>query len=1100
MREATIFAVALKKPPGERARYLEEACAGDAELRSRVEALLRSHQEAGSFLEQPAGEAAETLDAYPEAEPHDGDRATNAQLAPTSLAEGPGCRVGPYLLLEKLGEGGMGTVFLAEQHQPVVRQVALKLIKAGMDSALIIARFEQERQALALMDHPHIARVLDAGTTSTGRPYFVMELVKGIPLTQYCDQEHLTPKERLELFLPVCQAVQHAHQKGIIHRDLKPSNVLVTLYDGKPVPKVIDFGVAKATAQKLTEKTMFTEVGQLVGTLEYMAPEQAELNNLDIDVRADIYSLGVLLYELLTGSPPFTRKQLRNAAFTEMVRLIREVEPPKPSTRLSSSAELPSIAAKRKLEPKKLTRLVSGELDWIVMKALEKERHRRYETANGFALDIERYLHKEPVLAGPPNATYRLRKFLRRNKGPVLATSLFLLALVAGVVGTSLALVQAEEARQAEARQRLLAEAERDQKEQARLAAAANERCARDNERKAVKAAQQEKKAKDLAIQRLAQIEKANAILASIFQELDPRLGEKGGLPLSAQLGQRLDKATELLEGEVSGDALVVARLQSLLGTTQVHLGYPERGIVLLTKARATRVARLGSDHPGSLSSMGHLAQAYRAAGQLEKALPLFEETLAKSKARLGPDHPHTLIWMSDLAGTYEAAGKLDLALSLYRETLARQKAVHGPKHPNTLTTLNNLAGAYKAAGELNKAVPLYEEALTKRQAELGPDHLDTLSSMSNLAACYAASGRLDKALPLYEEALAKQKARFDPDHPITLTTLNGLAMGYQQAGQLEKALPLLEGVLVKTRARLGPDHPYTLSSMHNLATAYVTSGKLDQGLPLLEETVAKRKAKLGPEHPDTLRSMNNLAGTYWRTGKLNQSIPLFEKIFLLSRAKLGPDHPETLLNMANLGVNYRDAKRLDEALPLLEEAWERVQKNADPVPVYLTFLPAALAETYERAGQFARAEPLYRDLLKQAQKQSGAGVPRTLELLARLGLNLLQQKKYTDAEPLLRDCLKRCEKAQPDAWTTFDTRSLLGGALLGQKRYADAEPLLLAGYEGLKKREARIPASHRQRYLTEAVVRLVQLYDAWNKKDEAAKWRQQLPAKEKQP
>jgi serine/threonine protein kinase len=265
--------------------------------------------------------------------------------------------------LQKLGEGGMGTVYVAEQEQPVKRRVALKVIKAGMDSAQVVARFEQERQALALMDHPNIAKVLDAGTTDKGRPYFVMELVKGIPITKFCDQEHLTPRERLELFAPVCQAVQHAHQKGVIHRDLKPSNVLIALYDGKPEPKIIDFGLAKATGPKLTERTMFTEVGSIVGTLEYMAPEQAELNNLDIDTRADIYSLGVLLYELLTGAPPFTAQQLRSAGLSEMLRIIKEVEPQKPSTKLSSSSELPNIAAKRKLEPKRLTKMVKGELD-----------------------------------------------------------------------------------------------------------------------------------------------------------------------------------------------------------------------------------------------------------------------------------------------------------------------------------------------------------------------------------------------------------------------------------------------------------------------------------------------------------------------------------------------------------------------------------------------------------------------------------------------------------------------------------------------------------------------------------------------------------------
>src|SRR2546426_859701 len=330
--------------------------------------------------------------------------------------------LGPYKLLEQIGEGGMGTVWMAQQTEPVKRLVAVKLIKAGMDSRQVIARFEAERQALALMDHPNIARVLDAGTTSAGRPYFVKDLVKGVPITRYCDEHHLTPRQRLDLFIPVCQATQHAHQKGIIHRDIKPSNVMVTLYDGKPVPKVIDFGVAKATEQRLTERTLFTQYGTLVGTLEYMSPEQAEMSALGVDTRSDIYSLGVLLYELLTGSTPLSHKRVREAAYGEVLRMIKEEEPPKPSTRLSDSGEaLASISAQRHMEPAKLTKLVRGELDWIVMKALEKDRNRRYETANGFAADVQRYLNDEPVQACPPSAGYRLRKLVRRHKGPVLA-------------------------------------------------------------------------------------------------------------------------------------------------------------------------------------------------------------------------------------------------------------------------------------------------------------------------------------------------------------------------------------------------------------------------------------------------------------------------------------------------------------------------------------------------------------------------------------------------------------------------------------------------------------------------------------------------------
>jgi serine/threonine protein kinase len=408
----------------ERQAYVAAECGDDEALRREVEALLEHHQGVGSILEAAApGLPIVTVD-----EP---------------ITERPGTVIGPYKLLEQIGEGGMGTVWMAQQTEPVKRVVALKLIKAGMDSRQVIARFEAERQALALMDHPHIAKVFDGGTTAAGRPYFVMELVKGVPLTRYCDEHRLTPKLRLELFIPVCQAIQHAHQKGIIHRDIKPSNVLVALYDGKPVPKVIDFGVAKAAGQSLTDKTLVTGFGNIVGTLEYMLPEQAEINQQDIDTRSDIYSLGVLLYELLAGSPPFSRKELEKAGMLEMLRVIREKEPSKPSAKLSTADGLPTLAANRSTEPAKLTKLVRGELDWIVMKALEKDRSRRYETANTFAMDVQRYLADEPVQACPPSAGYRLRKFVRRNKGAVLAASLVMLTFVAGFIGTAWEMVRA---------------------------------------------------------------------------------------------------------------------------------------------------------------------------------------------------------------------------------------------------------------------------------------------------------------------------------------------------------------------------------------------------------------------------------------------------------------------------------------------------------------------------------------------------------------------------------------------------------------------------------------------------------------------------------
>lgn len=423
MNELDIFSEALElTEPRARQDFLDQACAGQPELRQRIEGLLKNSAQASQFLETPPIAVGPTVDQPP--------------------SEAIGTRIGPYKLLQQIGEGGMGTVFMAEQTQPVQRRVALKIIKAGMDSKQVIARFEAERQALAMMDHPNIAKVLDAGATENGRPYFVMELVKGIPITKYCDEKKFGVRERLELFLPACHAVQHAHQKGIIHRDIKPSNVLVALYDGRPVPKIIDFGVAKATASKLTEKTMFTEYGQIIGTLEYMSPEQAELNQLDIDTRTDIYSLGVLLYELLTGTTPIDRGRLKSAAFVELLRIIREEEPPKPSTRLSTCATLASIAANRSAEPSKLSGVVRGDLDWIVMKALDKERSRRYENSTALAQDIERFLNQEAVLARPHSIAYKARKFVRRNRAAVFSATAIAAALLIGTIASSTMAIQ----------------------------------------------------------------------------------------------------------------------------------------------------------------------------------------------------------------------------------------------------------------------------------------------------------------------------------------------------------------------------------------------------------------------------------------------------------------------------------------------------------------------------------------------------------------------------------------------------------------------------------------------------------------------------------
>jgi serine/threonine protein kinase len=993
---------------------------------------------------------------------------------------------GKYTLTAEIAQGGMGVVYLAQQRQPVKRIVAVKLIKPGMDSRDVLARFDAERQALAVMDHPHIAKVLDAGVAASGRPFFVMEYVKGVPITQYCDDKKLTPRERLDLFIPVCHAVQHAHQKGIIHRDLKPSNVLVEFVDGKPVPKVIDFGLAKALGQKLTDKTLLTTLETRVGTLEYSSPEQAAGRSFDIDTRSDIYSLGALLYELLTGAPPFTHEELLKVGEEEMRRVIREVEPAKPSKKLSSSGELPAIAAKRHLEPNKLTRLVQGDLDWIVMKCLEKEQARRYETANQLGDEVRRFLADEPVQAGPPSVGYRARKFLRRNKGPVIAGALVVLALVGGIIGTSVGLVLAERERnvaeEAAAAEKLAtqkalaaAKAEKEARDDAEKAAAAEklatknalaaanaERSARDDAekaaaaeklatKKALAADDAERQATLTARKRLAQIEKVHALLESIFADIDPRAEMKGGPSLVEQLSNSLDKIADTLDLDLIDDPKTVGRLQLFLGGTLISLGNPKKAIAILSKARAALTASVGPDHADTLASMNNLANVYLATGQLAKALPLFEETLAKRKAALGPDHPDTLASMNNLAFAYQGAGQLAKALPLFEETLAKRKAALGPDHPDTLISMNNLANAYRAIGQLAKALLLYEETLAKRKAALGPDHPDTLISMNNLGNAYQADGQWAKALPLYEETLAKTKAKLGPDHPNTLSSMNNLASAYRAYGQLAKALPLFEETLAKRKAALGPDHTDTLRSMNNLASAYQADSQLAKALPLFEETLAKKKAKLGTAHPDTLISMNNLASAYQNDGQLAKALPLFEETLAKRKATLGTDHPDTLTSMDNLALAYLDAKTPGKAVPVFNE------------------------------------------LLAAKRKQLGAANPRFADQLASIALDVLKHEQYAAAEPMLRECLEIRVKTEPEAWSTFYTKAMLGGSLLGQKKYSGAEPLLKEGYEGMKQRETTMPPAAKVR-LTEALERLVQLYEATG--NAAERWRKDLAAR----
>jgi len=625
-------------------------------------------------------------------------------------------------------------------------------------------------------------------------------------------------------------------EKGVIHLDLKPGNILIGLYDGKPVPKVIDFGVAKATGSRLTDQTIYTEVGSLVGTLEYMSPEQAELNNLDIDTRSDIYALGVLLYELLTGSVPFARKEMVKAGLGEMLRVIKEVEPPKPSTKLSGSGTLPSIAANRHTEPAKLTRLVKGDLDWIVMKALEKDRNRRYETANGFAADVQRYLSGEAVTAVPPSAGYRLRKFVKRNKGTVVAASLILVTLLSGFIVSSYAFYRADINRQ--------------QAEGAQKSALEQWKRAEDQKANALRSAEREaeerKKADAAKVEAQAKEAEANAVVAffenKVFAAARPK-GQEGGLGAGVTLRDAIAASVPSLDKVFAAQPMVEARLRMALGNTFRYLAEYEQARAQDERARALYTRHRGPEHWDTLHSMNNLANSLRALNRHADALKLREETLAIQTRVLPRDHPATLLSMQNLANNYNALNRHADAIKLYEETLAIMKRVLPPEYPGTLKGMNNLSVSYAAVNRQADALKLREEVLAIQKRVLPKDHPDTLLSMHNLANSYGALNRPAEALKLREETLAIQKRVLPPDHPDTLLSMNNLADSYAGLNRHAEALKLHKETLAIRQRVLPQDHPDTLLSMLNLANSLIQLDRGAEALPLLDEFLAKAPA-----------------------------------------------------------------------------------------------------------------------------------------------------------------------------------------------------------------------------------------------------------------
>jgi tetratricopeptide (TPR) repeat protein len=773
-REETIFNAAVQLgDAAKRAIYLDLACENDPALRARIEKLLAS--DAGdNFFAQPLAKPVYS-------NPTGATPAAPAPAGPEAQAHGE--RIGRYRLLQKIGEGGLGLVYMAEQEEPVRRRVALKVIRLGMDTQSVVARFEAERQALAMMDHPNIAKILDGGVTETGRPYFVMDLVQGLPITQFCDEAKLSTPARLELFREVCSAVQHAHQKGIIHRDLKPSNILVTLHGDKPVPKVIDFGIAKATQQRLTDKTLFTQFQQFMGTPAYVSPEQATLSGLDIDTRSDIYSLGVLLYELLTGKTPFDSKELLKAGLDEMRRTICEKEPPTPSTRVSTmhGDELTTTAQRRGIEPPKLISTLRGDLDWIVMKCLEKDRARRYETANGVATDIQRHLNNEPVVAGPPGKLYRLRKLVRRNRGVFGATAAICAALVLGVFASTWEAVRARKAEQEQTNLRLQAQAQNRFLRDIFAGVGPSRALGRDTAMlKEMLDQTAERVGKELTNQPQVEIE-VHDILADTYDEL-------GLYPQMEAMAQR---ELTLARAQYGEEHLAVARALNWLGVAQWELGRYAQAETTHTKALGIRRKLLGQQHLDVAVSIDNLAKALRDLHREHEAEQLYREALEMRRKLLGNENIAVASSINNLANSLFYQAKYTQAEGLYRQALAMRQKLLGSEHPDVAGSLNNLAGALKMQNKPDEAAQIYRQALELRRKLLPNDHPKLAEAMVNLANVLPKRENAAEVEELLRKALAIQAKQLGTQHPksmaITFRSLVELLMNQGRATEVEQ-------------------------------------------------------------------------------------------------------------------------------------------------------------------------------------------------------------------------------------------------------------------------------------------------------------------------